>query len=277
MAEPVNRPQPSLWPREHGAWGLLLQPFLAGAVLAGHWTWLLLPALGAILLGFALREPLVILARQAFVWRDRNPLTPRAFRWLTCELAGLAVCFSLLARHVPPAILAAYAAVGAALTSLAVWVTIRNRQRSRLFQAASAAALGSTALFAAAVSTGTIPGWAWILWAVLSLHGVAAILVVHARLERRIGLRSATPLSSMGRQYAYQFTQIPAAAALAFLHPALALPPLFTLAVHILELRRLSSPNALGEPLTRVGLRTLTFAILHLLLAMTCCWFFSHR
>lgn len=270
MAEPVTHPQPSLWPREHGAWGLLLQPFLAGAVLAGQWTWLLLPALGAILLGFALREPLVILARQAFVWRDRNPLTPRAFCWLVCELAGLAVCFSLLAANVPTAILAAFAAVGAALTPLAVWVTIRNRQRSRLFQAASAASLGSTALFAVAVSTGTIPGWAWILWAVLSLHGVAAILVVHARLERRIGLRSATPPSSLARQHAYQFAQLPAAAALAFLHPALALPPLFTVAVHVLELRRLTSIDVLGEPLNRVGLRTLAVAILHLLLTVAC-------
>lgn len=269
MAGPVNRPQPSLWPREHGAWGLLLQPFVAGAVLAGRWTWLLLPALGAILLGFALREPLVILARQAFVWRDRNPLPPRAFRWLVCELAGLAVCFSLLAGHVQPAILAAFAAVGAALTPLAVWVTIRNRKRSQLFQAASAAALGATSLFAVAVSIGTIPGWAWILWAVLSLHGVAAILVVHTRLERRIGLRSAPP-SSLVRQYAYQCAQIPAAAALAILHLALALPPLFTLAVHILELRRLTSSDALGESLTRVGRRTLAVAILHLLLTLAC-------
>ncbi|MBA3973418.1 MAG: hypothetical protein C0504_04265 [Candidatus Solibacter sp.] len=272
MTGPVNRPQPSLWPREHGAWGLLLQPFLAGAVLAGHWTWLLLPALGALLLGFALREPLVILARQAFVWRDRTPLSPRAFRWLGCELAALAVCFSLLAAHVPPVILAAFAAVGATLTPLAVWVTIRNRQRSRLFQAASAAALGSASLFAVAVCTGTIPGWAWTLWAVLSLHGVAAILVVHARLARRIGLRSGAPPSSLARQYAFQIAQIPAAAALAFVHPALALPPLFTLAAHIMELRRLTSIDALGEPLSRVGFRTLAIAILHLLLTMACFW-----
>lgn len=264
----MNRPQLSLWPREHGAWGLLLQPFLAGALLAGHWTWLLLPALGAILLGFAIREPIVILARQAFVWRDRNPLAPKAFRWLICELIGLAACFFLLSAHVPPLILASFAAAGAALTPLAVWVTIRNRQRSQLFQSASAAALGSTALFAVAVSTGTLPGWAWVLWAALSLHGVAAILVIHTRMERRIAARNGAPTSSIGKPYAYQFAQIPAAAALAVFHPALALPPIFTLTAHILELRRLTSIDALGEPLTQVGFRTLAIAILHLLLAI---------
>jgi hypothetical protein len=112
---------------------------------------------------------------------------------------------------------------------------------------------------------------------VLSLHGVAAILVVHARLERRICARSGSPLSSLGKQYAYQFAQIPAAAALGAFHPALALPPIFTVAAHILELRRLSSGDALGEPLTRVGLRTLAMAILHLFFVVACFHFALHR
>lgn len=246
MSGPVNRQQPSLWPREHGSWGLLLQPFLAGAFLAGRWAWLLLPAFGAILLGFALRESLVIPAHQAFVWRDRNQLTPKAFRWLVCELAGLAACFSLLAAQVPPAILAAFAAVGAALTPLAVWVTIRNRQRSQLFQAASAVALGSTSLLAVALSVGSLSGWAWVLWAILSLHAVAAILVVHARLELRIGARSRAPIPKPRGQHVFQLTHILAARHLVMVHPALALPPLFTAAAHHRKLRKLATQEDLG-------------------------------
>ena len=69
-------------PREHGAWELLLQPFVAAAILAGFWHWLLLPTLALVLLGFLLKEPLVVLARQRWVWRSPDQQTPVAWRWL---------------------------------------------------------------------------------------------------------------------------------------------------------------------------------------------------
>lgn len=271
MAAAPARPQSPLWPREHGAWGLLLQPFLAGAILGGDWNFYLIPALGVVLLGFALREPLVVLARQAFVWRERNPQFGQAARWVLLELAGLLSLAYWLSFGLPWPILLSFLAVGALLTPPAVWVTLRNRQRSRLFQAASAVALGSTSLLAASVSAGAIPAWAWTLWCLLSLHGVAAILVVHVRLKMKIAARSVAP-PGLGRHYALQALQIPAAGLLALTHPPLLLPPLFTVILHWFELRRIASPCGLNEPLTRVGLRTLAVAILHSILTIVTLW-----
>ena len=56
-----------LLPREHGAWGILLVPFVAAAVLGWPWTLDLLVSFAAILLAFVVREPLTVLARQRWV------------------------------------------------------------------------------------------------------------------------------------------------------------------------------------------------------------------
>lgn len=53
-----------LLPREPGAWGMLLAPFVAAAILGRAWTLELLAGLAAILLAFVIREPLTFLARQ---------------------------------------------------------------------------------------------------------------------------------------------------------------------------------------------------------------------
>lgn len=53
-------------PREHGAWGLISLPFLAGAVVAGGWAnWPTLAALLAVFSVFLLRAPLLVLWRAA--------------------------------------------------------------------------------------------------------------------------------------------------------------------------------------------------------------------
>lgn len=153
---------------------------------------------------------------------------------------------------------------------------IRNRQRSRLFQTASAVAMGSTALLAVSVSRETIPIWTWVLCGVLSLHGVFAILVVHARLERRVAARNECADPRFRRHYVTQFVQIPLAGSLATIHPALIIPPLFSFCAHFLELRRLNSAPGLREPLTIVGFRTLGFALIHLALSIVSLWPMAH-
>ena len=272
MASQTKTSASAFWPREHGAWGLLLQPFLAGAILAGHWTWLLIPALGLILLGFTLRTPLVILARQAFIWREANPQTTQAARWFVWQLAGLAVCVYWLSSGVHRWILLSLVAAGAFLTLGAVWMTIRNRQRSRLFQSASAVVLGLTAPFAVLVAAGEIPRWAWALWLLLALHGVTSIWVVHARLECRVASRNSLGSQQLRNHYTAQAIQLPIMALLAYSYPALVVPPLFSISAHLLELRRLNSAPGLREPLTRVGFRTLGIALIHLALSIASLW-----
>jgi hypothetical protein len=256
---------PLLLPREHGAWGLLLQPFIAGAILGRRWDWLLIPALMAVLLSFIIREPLITLARQRWVWRERKPDTALALRCLAWQVPLLLAIGVLLLFYLPPAPLAAMAAMGAAITLLAVYLTLRNRQRSISFQMISSAALSVTVLLAALVATRQIPAWSWIAWALLSLHGLASILVVHARLDARSGSRSGLVRIAV----LWQAGQLVAAAALA---SALAFPVAFSAVVNLAELWRLRSPQALREKLTHVGFRTLAYAIAHMILTIVVLW-----
>ncbi len=259
--EAMTHAEPKPLPREHGAWGLLLQPFFAGAILAREWNWLLLPALGLVLFGFLLRETLIVLARQRFVWRDYNPQSAGAARWLIAEALGAALCLAILIAQRPLAALAALTGVAALLTLLAVWLTIKNKQRSIWLQLLSAAGLGTTALLAILTSTGAIPAWAWPLWAVLTLHGASSILTVHTRLALKRVPGGKPPLTA----YATPALSI----AVAFVAPA---PLLFSAAANIWERLRLRHPGTLQEPLKRVGLRALAVSITHSLLAVAAFW-----
>jgi hypothetical protein len=250
-------------PREHGAWGLLLQPFIAGAILAREWNWLLLPALGLTLFGFLLREPLTILARQRFVWRTENPQTRPALKWLAVEALGAALCLALLVPTLPVAPLAALTGLAATLTGIAVWMTILNKQRSVILQLISAAGLGTTALLAILACTGAIPAWAWPLWAVLTFHGAASILTVH----QRLALKRTGGQPSPRTYIAPALSLISALAA-----PVLAIPLAFSGLVNLWELYRLRQPEALQEPLKHVGLRALAVSITHSLLTVAALW-----
>jgi hypothetical protein len=247
-----------------------VQPFLAAAILAGRWDWRLIPALGFVLLGFVLREPCLVLARQSFVWRHRHPSTIVARRWMAAELALLALCATFLVPRIPASWLAGFSAAGAAFTAAAVWMTLRNRQRNRWFQAASAVAMGSTAPFAALCATGRLSSWVWLLWAQLALHAVASILIVHARLESRAAGRS---VAAAPTPPAWDLALLPLAGlGFAWFHPALAVPPIVSAAALALELRLMASPAGLREPLTRVGIRTLLVSLTHMAVTIAALW-----
>jgi hypothetical protein len=243
-----------LLPREHGAWGLLLQPFAFAAILARRWEWPMLAALGLVLAGFVMREPLIVLARQRWVWRERKPESATAWRCLAWEVPLAAVLWVVLASRVPILPLAALTGVALGVTMLAVWLTVRNQQRSIALQLISSAGLSTTCLLAALVALGRIPDWAWWLWALLTAHAAGAILVVRARLEARAGSGSSV------RRKALWYQAITAGAALAVAvsdRPMAAAALAFSVLVCLWELARLRKPEALTEPLKQVGWRTL--------------------
>lgn len=266
-------------PREHGAWSLLLQPFVAAVILARFWDWRLLPALALVLLGFILKDPLVVLARQRWVWRTRNPQTPVAARWLVYELIGIAICLTPLLPGTPIAPFAALAAAALAMTGVAVWFTLRNKQRSVGLQIVSAGGLTTSALLVALLDTGQIPVWAWQLWAVLALHATAGILTVHARLRMKIAAKGGAPKggepdTNPRRAAAWAVaSQAGAAGACVFAGiPLLALPLSLSAASGASELYRLRRPASLDEPLKRVGYRALFVSIAHSLLLIGVLW-----
>ena len=171
-----------LWPREHGAWSLLLTPLSAALIVAGRVNLLTGAVLGAALALFLLREPLLVLARQRWVWREEKPESALARRWVAAlglVLAGFGVA---LARAWGLPLVAVMAAGAAALTMAAVWMALRNRQRSVWFQTMSCGGLAFTAVAAARSVNEGFPAWSWILWGLCWLQGVAGILVVHTGL-----------------------------------------------------------------------------------------------
>ncbi|MBI1954809.1 MAG: YwiC-like family protein, partial [Acidobacteria bacterium] len=68
VGEQAHQPPSPGWrllvPREHGAWGMVSLPFLAGMLVAGDWLhWRTVAAALAVFSIFLLREPLLIFWR----------------------------------------------------------------------------------------------------------------------------------------------------------------------------------------------------------------------
>jgi len=123
------------------------------------------------------------------------------------------------------------------------------------------------------VLTGGLPAWSWALWALLTLHGIASILVVHTRLDARSRARSGRSSPRAGLATVFQWIQMALAGGVALSAGLLmALPILLSAAVSLAELRKLRAPEALGEPLKKVGQRTLAVALAHTGLVILALW-----
>ena len=250
----------------------MLQPFLAAALVADRWNWLLVPSLFLVLAAFLIREPLTILARYRWAGHRRIQIQPVA-GWLAAECAVILICFAVAAHQLPRAPLLLLTVIGIVFTAISVWFAVHNRQRSIGLQLVAVAGLSSSAFMAALAATREIPIWTWLLWGMLTLHGVVSVLCVHARLQMRIA--AARPASGNPRRPAVQGTglQFLAAIPIAVLgSPPLAIPVLFSGAIHALELRRLSSAAHVRERLQRVGFRMLGISLAHMALVILVLW-----
>ena len=139
--EPSQATVRLMLPREHGAWGMLLLPFVTALVLSRRATWEVLPAAVLAAGVFVAREPLVVLWRQARVWKQWRPETEQARRSLAFYLAAIALSALILLWRRPIWPLVAMGVAAAALTAVSAYLTVQNRQRSLGLQLASAAGL----------------------------------------------------------------------------------------------------------------------------------------
>ena len=273
-----SQPQRSTWflPREHGATAMLIVPILCVAILARHWRWSELATLIAAFAALAAKDPLVVLARQRYIWKQPHPETAAAVRWLAGWLTLLALAGLVLLLTWPlKATLAMALGVGA-FSAIAITVNVKNRQRSTLFQILSAAALTSGALATSLSSTGTIPLWCWQLWLLLAMQASTGILVVHARLDARIAATRSLPPSTGGYRRAAQVAVgvlLTAALAAATLrHTTIALALLLAAVGYWYDLRSQRDPTTLQMPLRRVGQRALTLSSLVAILLIAGFW-----
>lgn len=249
---------------------MLLIPFFSAAILARDLHWAELAALLAAFCTFAAKDPLVVLARQRWIWKQRRPETDAAKPWLVAEAFLLAGCAIALMRIWPIWILA-IAGIGAlGFSALAVYVNVKNRQRSTLFQIVSAIMISSTSVAACLSATGAIKPWCWWLWMLCAIQAAAGILVVHARLEAR----KAKPNNQWRRPALIAALALLVAALCA----ALLRQPWITAALalagagYLYDLRRQQTAASLRMPLTLVGIQTMSLSILYALLIIGGLW-----
>jgi hypothetical protein len=173
-----------VFPREHGAWGILLVPLVAGAWLGyqpGRLGALALFTL-AVLAVFLLRTPLE-------AWLGRGVLRPQSDseRALVRRASAAYAVMVLLAggallRVTEPAGLLPLAAAAAAAGVAQSLLQRRRREQRVPAQAAGALGLAATAPGAYYVAAGALDATAFLLWAVSWLFAVHQIHYVHLRL-----------------------------------------------------------------------------------------------
>jgi hypothetical protein len=261
-----------MMPREHGATAMLLIPFFAAAILARELRWSEMAALLAVFCVFAMKDPLVVLARQRWIWKQVRPESSVARRWFIGEALIAAACGAVLAFSWPLWLLMAVGAGAVAFSAIAVYVNVRNRQRSTVFQIVSAFGLCSTSLAACVSATGTVQPWCWWLWALCGLQSAAGIFVVHSRLDARIAVRKGGQSSQTAAIVACVFL-IAASALAVLLHLRwVAIALLIAAAAYRYDLQRQKRPEALQMPLKSVGLQAMSLSIAYALMLVVGLW-----
>jgi hypothetical protein len=262
-------------PREHGATAMVITPIVCAAVLARIWHGAELATLAAAFAALAAKDPLVVLMRQKFVWKQPHAETPIAARWFAGYALVLAASGLVLLRSWPLTAIFAMGAGVVAFSLMAIWVNVKNKQRSTLFQIASAAALTSSSLATCLSAMGTISQWCWWLWVLLAMQATAGILVVHARLDARIALRGKAPASLQFRRAAFAAVAVLAGGAVTmlFLHQWwLALALALAVAGYTYDLCRQRNAAELQRPLMSVGRQALTLATVYAFLLIAGLW-----
>jgi len=163
----------------------------------------------------------------------------------------------------------------AAFSALAIAMNVKNRQRSTLFQIASAFALTSSSIATSLSASGSIAPWCWWLWILLAMQATAGILVVHSRLDARIALRSNAPARENYRraaQISLVALAVAAAIAIAFRRGWIALALLVAIAGYAYDLHRQRNAEALQLPLKSVGQRALALSSIYAILLIVGLW-----
>ena len=243
---------------------MLLQPVVVSTILARQWDWTMAAAVCGVIAVFLIRQPMIVLARQCYVWKDAHPETAVAWRWFCGLGLASALAGAALYKRWPLALLAALAMGAGAMTVLAVWATIRNKQRAVWLQILSASGLTSAAVAVEVSACGFVRPWALWLWCGLALQSIAAILVVHARLDAKIHAKrkNAPPLERPTAAYVAQVVLLNVAAVLAayqhwWLAAAMALPGL----VNAVELIQIGDNRTLDVPLKTVGFKAMALSL----------------
>jgi hypothetical protein len=273
-ANTSNRPKGYL-PREHGATAMLLTPIFSLAILARTWHCSELAVLFAAFAAMAAKDPAVLLIRNQFVWKRRSPDASAALQWLVIWCSILIGSVAVLFVTWPLRLFLAMGVGIAAFGCVTILANVKNRQRSTIFQIASAAALTSTSLATCISATGSIAPWCWWFWFFIALQASAGILVIHARLDARIALRKPIADTHKFRRTAIAALLVllcAAATALILKQALIALAFVLAIAGYGYDLVRQKNSASLQMPLKTVGLQALMLSTAYSVLLIAGLW-----
>lgn len=174
----------ALFPREHGAWGMMLIPLLTAAGVVGRWDLPLTLFLVALLALFFLRAPLQVLLKErlhgeGIAFSQADLLLVAA---VYAVIAGVSSLALLVTFERPALLLFGFLAVSA----FAVQETLNGARKHRVkLQAVGGVAMSSTAAAGYYVLTGNLDRVALALWLLNALFTLNQILHVQARIHLR--------------------------------------------------------------------------------------------
>jgi len=198
----------SAFPREHGAWAILLIPFLTAAAIAGRWTAPVFMALVVILLAFVARYPLELLLVPATYLRGGKP--DRAFiarlAWIYGSLAATAGLFFILHWKLYQVLLLAL--VGGLLAGLRVLRGRRGADHGLLAELTGASGLSLSALVAWVAATGGLDSTGFLVWALNAAFFGCGILYVKSRIRVRSSHRRPEAAAMAAAALAFHFAVV---------------------------------------------------------------------
>jgi hypothetical protein len=255
-------------PQEHGSWIWWIGPFIIGLAAAGRVTTNTAWLLAAVLSGFLLRQPAVILVKALSGRRPRTDLAPAAFWFSIYAAAGLASALAL-ALAGEGAVLA-LVVPGLLVFAWHLWLVGRREDRGQMgveIVGAGVLALAAPAAYLVAGGpSGTLP---WVLWFLCWLQSASSIVLVYFRLaERR--LTEIPPLAdrmrAARRAYLYHTFNLIAVMVLAAIGW---IPWLWSIGfgLMLLDLIDASLRPAVGLRPTTIGIRQLLASSIFTLLA----------
>ena len=199
----VGRRQSLIFPREHGAWGILLVPLITGAsagLLAGGRAWQLAPLIIAVLSLFLLRTPIES-------WMGTAPVRARTHdevalvrnAALALAVVSLTASIWLFWRGRNSLLLWIGAGAGAAFLAQTV-IKRAGRNTRTAAQVVGAAGLTAVAPAAYYVVAGRLNGAAWPVWVANLLFAANQIQFVQLRIRAVHAVESNEKLS-IGRGF----------------------------------------------------------------------------
>ena len=173
-------------PREHGAWAMLLMPFMVGAGVAPQLGWNILLLLLAIILLFSARYALAKLRAAMRTRRAASSTARAAILWLIIYIGIAAILGIPLLLIYQQWGLLPLAAIAALLLALHLWLQERRLERSTTGELLGIAGLSLTAPAAYYAGAGQFDTTAMLLWLLTLLYSGSSVFYVKMKVRHRL-------------------------------------------------------------------------------------------